>query len=159
MSIFEKIKAFVLAEDDDFDDEITQEEIDAEKNKMAEERKSQSYSRDTGLTDLDQRTNIEPLLRITMNPTPVETVNSSNPFKIVVVKPVNFEKESTKLVEMMKARKPVIVSFEDTETEEAKRIFNFLSGAAYTLNGTVQKISHNIYIFTASNVRLDVKME
>ena len=36
-------------------------------------------------------------------------------------------------------------------SETAKKIFDFLSGATYALNGNVQKVANNIFIFASGN--------
>lgn len=71
--------------------------------------------------------------------------------KMIVIKPQSFE-ESPKLVDSLKAKKPVIINLEDLETDVARKIFDFLSGAAYALNGRVQKIANNIFVFSPENV-------
>ena len=37
-------------------------------------------------------------------------------------------------------------------SEVARKIFDFISGATYALDGKVQKIANNIFIFTPANV-------
>ncbi len=72
-------------------------------------------------------------------------------FKMVVIEPQSFE-ESPKLVDNLRAKKPVIINLENLETDVARKIFDFLSGATYALNGNVQKIANNIFVFTPDNV-------
>jgi cell division inhibitor SepF len=72
-------------------------------------------------------------------------------FNIVIVEPKVFE-ESTKLVDNLKSRKPVIINFEKVEHDAAKQIFYFLNGATYALSGNVQKIANNIFVFLPENV-------
>jgi len=72
-------------------------------------------------------------------------------FKIVVVEPHSFD-ECSKLVDSLKSRKPVIVNLEAVENDSARKIFDFLNGATYALNGNVQKIAQNIFVFLPENV-------
>ena len=72
-------------------------------------------------------------------------------FKIVVIEPSSFE-ECPKLVDSLKTRKPVIINLERMETDVARKIFDFLSGATYALGGNVQKIANNIFVFLPENV-------
>ena len=76
---------------------------------------------------------------------------NTSPMKLMVIDPEGFE-ECPKLVDSLKARKPVIINLERLETETARKIFDFLSGATYALNGTVQKVANNIFIFAPENV-------
>jgi len=72
---------------------------------------------------------------------------------MVVIEPTEFN-DSPKLVDSLKARKPVIINLENLETDVARKIFDFLSGATYALNGNVQKIANNIFVFTPENVEI-----
>ena len=72
--------------------------------------------------------------------------------KMVVIEPQGFD-ESPKLVDSLKAKKPVIINLENLET------FDFLSGATYALNGNVQKVANNIFVFAPENVSVDYKNE
>ena len=79
------------------------------------------------------------------------SLTGTNSWKLIVIEPKGFE-ECPKLVDNLKARKPVILNLEKLETEIARKIFDFLSGATYALNGNVQKITSNVFIFTPENV-------
>ncbi|MDR1816424.1 MAG: cell division protein SepF [Clostridiales Family XIII bacterium] len=72
-------------------------------------------------------------------------------FKIVVSEPRSFD-ETPKLVDSLKGRKPIIINLENIENDTARKIFDFLSGATYALNGNVQKIAQNIFVFLPENV-------
>jgi cell division inhibitor SepF len=74
-----------------------------------------------------------------------------NQFKMIVIEPQDFD-ECPKLVDSLKAKKPVIINLERIETDIARKIFDFLSGATYALNGNVQKVANNIFIFAPENV-------
>ena len=72
-------------------------------------------------------------------------------FKLVVIEPSGFD-ECPKLVDSLKAKKPIIINLEKIETDTARKIFDFLSGATYALNGNVQKVANNIFVFAPENV-------
>ena len=74
-----------------------------------------------------------------------------NAFKLMVIEPDGFE-ECPKLVDSLKSRKPVIINLEKIDSDTARKIFDFLSGATYALNGNVQKVANNIFIFAPENV-------
>ena len=75
----------------------------------------------------------------------------TNAFKLVVIEPQGFE-ECSRLVDSLKARKPIIVNLEKLDADLARKIFDFLGGATYALNGNVQKVANNIFIFAPENV-------
>lgn len=72
-------------------------------------------------------------------------------FKLVVTEPKSFD-ECPKLVDSLKSKKPIIINLENLENEKARKIFDFLSGATYALNGNVQRVANNIFVFAPENV-------
>ena len=83
-----------------------------------------------------------------------KTVKSiTNAFKLVVIEPASFD-ECARLVYNLRSRKPVIVNLEKLDTDTARKIFDFLGGATYALNGNVQKVANNIFIFAPENVAI-----
>lgn len=79
-------------------------------------------------------------------------------FTLVVIEPKSFD-ECPKLVDSLKSKRPVVINLEKIETETAKKIFDFLSGATYALNGTVQKVANNIFIFAPEKVDITTNRE
>jgi cell division inhibitor SepF len=74
-------------------------------------------------------------------------------FNIVMTEPKNFD-ECPRLVDNLKRREPIIINLEKIETDTARKIFDFLSGATYALNGNIQKIANNIFVFVPQNVNV-----
>jgi len=74
-----------------------------------------------------------------------------NQFKLVVIEPKGFD-ECPKLVDNLKGKKPVIINLERIEADTARKIFDFLSGATYALDGNVQRVANNIFVFAPENV-------
>jgi len=153
MSLFEKIRTFVTAEDDDpdWDDEFDEPEPKRPLPKRA------SY----GTADLEPLPKREPIRAPLSQERDREKViplrgaeairRITDKFQIVVIEPKAFD-ECPKLVDSLKARKPVIINLEHIENDTARKIFDFLSGATYALNGNVQKIAQNIFVFLPENV-------
>jgi cell division inhibitor SepF len=83
---------------------------------------------------------------------------NNNQFKMVVTEPKSFD-ECPKLVDNLKAKKPVIINLEKIESDCARKIFDFLSGATYALNGNVQKVANNIFIFAPENVDVSANID
>lgn len=81
------------------------------------------------------------------------SANGTCGLKLIVIEPRGFEECKT-LADNLRDKKPIIVKLEHLETEVAKKIFDFLSGAAYALDGKVSKISNNIFLFTPDNVSI-----
>ena len=80
---------------------------------------------------------------------PISMPNSTQQ-KMIVYYPVSYD-DAQSIIDNLKARKPVIVNMEDLEVATAQRILDFLSGASYGLNGTIRKISRNIFVVAPAN--------
>ncbi len=50
-----------------------------------------------------------------------------------------------------------IVNLEQTPADMAERITDFLNGATYALDGSVEKIGEQVYLFTPSTVTIDIE--
>ena len=103
-----------------------------------------------------ERRKVEPRATYTRNTVREKVVPMGNraaasAFKLMVIEPDGFE-ECPKLVDSLKSRKPVIINLEKIDSDTARKIFDFLSGATYALNGNVQKVANNIFIFAPENV-------
>ena len=133
---------------EEIDDDFTEDEVNSMKDEIRkEDRKSVSGFTPRGA---------EPAKAV-----PVEkrvSIAGTNAFKLVVIEPKSFD-ECPKLVDSLKGRRPVIINLEKIETETAKKIFDFLSGATYALNGNVQKVANNIFIFAPESVDITANQE
>ena len=54
-------------------------------------------------------------------------------------------------------KKTVILHLDLLDKEQSQRTIDFVCGASHALNGTAQKISDMVFIFTPSNVSLSVE--
>lgn len=129
---------------EEIDDEFDSEEIKEEKERISREstRKAASdFRAPKGGNEAPKAVPIERRI----------SVAGTSAFKLVVIEPKSFD-ECPKLVDSLKGRRPVIINLEKIETETAKKIFDFLSGATYALNGNVQKVANNIFIFAPESV-------
>lgn len=150
MSFAESIKKMIGIEEIEDDEMITEEEVNAAKAKIVQETRKMperelSYSKPTGAPKTPSasaapRANEK---RFSMTGT--------SAFKLVLIEPKSFD-ECPKLVDSLKGRRPVIINLEKLETEVARKIFDFMSGATYALQGNVQKVANNIFIFAPENV-------
>ena len=155
MGAFDSLKKFIGIEEID-DENVTAEEVQAAKEQIAKE----------GSRDASYGSTIRKPAEFTKpseaaKSVPVErriSVANTNAFKLVLIEPKSFD-ECPKLVDGLKGRRPIIINLEKIETETAKKIFDFLSGATYALNGSVQKIANNIFIFAPESVDISANQE
>ncbi len=160
MGAFDSFKKFIGIEEDE-DDELTQEEIQAAKDKLARESRTEAPGNRKPPSDYASTATGKPDINRPSSAPVIErrpSVNGTNAFKLVLIEPKSFD-ECPKLVDGLKGRRPIIINLEKIETETAKKIFDFLSGATYALNGSVQKIANNIFIFAPESVDITASEE
>ncbi|BCV24716.1 cell division protein SepF [Gelria sp. Kuro-4] len=71
--------------------------------------------------------------------------------KVVVVQPEGFEAAKT-VADHLKSRRTVIVNLAEVDDATAQRLVDFVSGAAFALSGTVERVGADIVLFAPSNV-------
>lgn len=81
----------------------------------------------------------------------VVNLNSGPSSQLVLVKPERFEK-AAEIADHLRAMRSVVLNFEQTDKDTARRLIDFLSGVAYALDGKVQKVAANTFILTPNNV-------
>lgn len=149
MGFADSIKKVIGIEELDDDEMITEEEVNAAKEKLAKEPRH-SFSESPAMER-------KPVMS-SRTPEKKYSVTGTSAFKLILIEPKSFE-ECPKLVDSLKGRRPVIINLEKLETEVARKIFDFMSGATYALNGNVQKVANNIFIFAPENVGISASSE
>lgn len=81
----------------------------------------------------------------------VVNIHTTTQLKVVVVSPESFD-EARDIAEHLKSKKPVVINLEGVEREIARRIIDFLSGAVFSLDGNIQKVSSGIFLIAPYNV-------
>ncbi|WP_301860207.1 cell division protein SepF [uncultured Megasphaera sp.] len=78
----------------------------------------------------------------------------AQPLKMMIVEPESFD-DSQSIADYLRDRKPVVINFESTDPDVAKRVVDFISGATYALDGNIQKVGKDIFLCVPSNVTVD----
>jgi cell division inhibitor SepF len=68
----------------------------------------------------------------------------------------NFD-DAQRAADGLKEGQQQIINLEQTPVEMAERIIDFLNGATYALDGSVEKIGEQVYLFTPASVTIDVE--
>ncbi|MGI6604545.1 MAG: cell division protein SepF [Firmicutes bacterium] len=71
--------------------------------------------------------------------------------KVVIVQPESFEAAQA-IADHLKSRRTVVVNLEGMDEVTSQRIVDFVSGAAFALNGSVERVGDEIFLFAPSNV-------
>lgn len=102
--------------------------------------------------EYEEEEDIEPYVPISRKGKIVNIQANSN-VKVVLVEPAHFD-ETPQICDNLKNRKTVVVNLEKSDPEEARKIFDFLNGAVYALDGKIQKIANGVFILAPTNVEL-----
>lgn len=143
--------------DDDVYDEVEDyENNDIETDEIGEEyRRATQKSQKRSFSDIERNsqyssTNIQTKV-IPMN----SGVSSS---KMVITQPTCYD-EVESIGDYLKNKKSVIINLENVSKEDARRILDFLSGSAFMVDGTIQRVSNLIYLITPKYVEIQNDLE
>lgn len=81
---------------------------------------------------------------------PAKSKNSES-LEIVLFKATTYD-DMQEIARHIKERKIAVVNFEDMDKATAQRMVDFLSGAAFALDGVPRKVSGGTFIFSSSKV-------
>lgn len=91
-------------------------------------------------------------------PSKADTSYQSRPSRrgmtVVIMKPQDYE-ASEKIASHLREMRPVVLNFEETDSHDAARIVDFVSGATYSLDGDVLQIGKSIFLCTPANVQIE----
>ena len=130
-------------EENEYDDEVDY--YDEEEQEEVETPKARRSFKDIESSNPFPRNTVQPKV------IPMNTAISSS--KMVITQPTCYE-DVEEIGEYLKVRKSVIINLENIGKEDARRILDFLSGAAFMIEGTIQKVSNLIYLMTPKDVEI-----
>lgn len=139
MGLFDKIKNGINPEGPDYDDQdaYTQQIQNDFNDNMYQQQPQQQYQ-----PQQDQYQ--QPMGDQGMS------VSGSN-LELKVVKPERFDNVS-QIANHLLNRRTVVLNLEETNKETARRLLDFLSGVAYSINGNLKRVANNTYVITPCNV-------
>lgn len=134
MSVMEKVKDFIgitdLEEDYEEEDLVSEGNTDRNKNE-----RMGGYAKKSN----------------------VIKVHSNTDMKVFICEPAKYE-DCTKAVDEIKNRKVVVLNIEGMELEDQKQVFEFIKGAVYALEASIQKVSNGIFVLAPNNVQIDGRL-
>ncbi len=96
---------------------------------------------------------IEPIFQSKAKKGKVVNIHTSAYMKVVVYQPTSFD-DTQSIINNLKSRKPVVITLEFLDASLAQRVLDFISGAIYALDGTIQKVSRGIFVLAPSNIEI-----
>lgn len=134
------------SEDEDIEDYEDEDEVQEETSKYRAGRNFNQIEEDSPYSARNIQSKVIPM----------NTAVSSS--KMVITQPNCYE-DVQEIGDYLKNRKSVIVNLESVSKEDARRILDFMSGATFTVEGTIQKVSNLIYLITPRNVEIQNDVE
>ncbi|MCD8082649.1 MAG: cell division protein SepF [Clostridiales bacterium] len=145
MSIFSKlVDAFRL---NDGDDDYFDGEDDYGEDKPARKGFFSSRDDDGGYEEVED----EKPRFFSRSPKVVPMKNTG--LEVSMIKPTSIE-DAREICDLLLGGKAVVLNMEGIHMEVAQRIIDFTSGATYSMDGNLQKISSYIFIATPHSVQL-----
>lgn len=141
MGLFDKIKNGINPEGPDYDDQ------DAYTQQIQNDFNDNIYQQQQYQPQPDQYQNQAPMGGGSDSGM---SVSGSN-LELKVVKPERFDNVS-QIANHLLNRRTVVLNLEETNKETARRLLDFLSGVAYSINGNLKRVANNTYVITPCNV-------
>ncbi|MBE6007670.1 MAG: cell division protein SepF [Lachnospiraceae bacterium] len=146
MGLFDKVKDVMFGEYVDEEEDMVEEQYEEKPSRFSRFRKERDE-------DDEEEDIVSRRISARKNQSaPVVSVhNTNNQLQVVIIRPEKYE-DSQSICDQLKAKKPVVVNLEKVEYPVAQRIMDFLSGACYSIDGSIQRIANNIFIIAPDNV-------
>lgn len=134
MGFMDKVKYFLGFGDDDYDEEY----YDDEEDDVVEEepQKESLFSRKK------EKENVVPIQRKT------------GAMVITVQEPLGYD-EAPLIIDDLRLGKAVVVNFEQLEASVKRQIFDFINGGIYAIDGSIQKVTRDIFVLAPKNIAID----
>ncbi len=133
MGLLDSIKNIMTIPDDDFEDDELVEEAPAPKKRAAAEEPARSAAP----------------ARLIKSKAGVQQTGAQ--MQVVLVKPDRFE-DVTSIADHLDERKTVVLNLEAANRETARRIIDFMSGAAYAHHGNLRQVANSTFLIVPSGV-------
>lgn len=129
MGLMEKLKNFMTAEDEDYEDEEDEVDLFAK----APDRSAPAHAEEA------RRSN------------KVVNIHTTAQLQVVLIKPERFE-DAVGVADHLNDKRTVVLNLESTNKDVSRRIVDFLSGVAYANNGQIKRVANSTFIITPYNV-------
>ena len=158
MGFFDKRKNVIGVEDDYYDDDYTddfdhdygrEEKDDLETQEPAS---APSYSSTYSASSYTSGTSTSS--RRTPNVVSMAGANAKN--RINIHEAIEYD-DGAKVIQSIAQDKTVVLNLELVEPDKKQRIFDFVNGGLFALDGKIEKVTKDIYILTPKGVQVDKK--
>ncbi len=82
---------------------------------------------------------------------PVFSLHTQRTMEIVVLEPAAYDETQT-AADYLKTHRPIVVNLRSAQSDLGRRVVDFLSGVTYALDGHMQRVGEEIFLFTPRQV-------
>ena len=157
MAVLGKMKSFLGFEgeddfeDDDFIEEEEQEEYESPVMKTANQPiQMSSVTNSTAKSNISSSNN--------NSNSKVVSIHSAADAKVVITRPTKYD-DSVDICTALRNRNIVIINTSALEVKVARRLLDFVSGAAYALDANVEDVETRVYVVSPSNVQVSNELK
>ncbi len=86
------------------------------------------------------------------------SASNGNALELKVIRPERFE-SVTQIADHLINQRTVVLNLEATNKETARRMIDFLSGVAYSIEGNLKKVANNTFVITPGNVAVSSEQQ
>jgi cell division inhibitor SepF len=153
---------FGIAEEEDWDDDLTVSDEDVERDYRRRERanvRRLPRRREETWSEADSVS--EPELeaapaRSSSRRSRLRGVDSGGQVRVHLVLPRSFN-DAQQIADRFKDSVPVILNLQNADTELSKRLIDFASGLTYALDGSMQRVADKVFLLTPRNVEVSAE--
>ena len=152
MAVLGKVKSFLGFDgEEDFEDDDFMEEDDQEYESIVTKAPNQPIQMSTVTNSTVNST-------INSNNSKVVSIHSASDAKVVITRPTKYD-DSVDICTALRNRNIVIINTSALEVKVARRLLDFVSGAAYALDANVEDVETRVYVVSPSNVQVSNELK
>lgn len=146
MAVFDKVKGFLgFDAEEDFEDDDFMEEDEHDYESPVTKTTHQPIQMSSVSSTVNSSNN--------SSNSKVVSIHSAADAKVIITRPTKYD-DSVDICTALRNRNIVIINTSALETKVARRLLDFVSGAAYALDGNLDDIETRVYVVSPSNVQV-----
>ncbi len=145
----DKILDSMKLNDDELEDDFDYDDLDDDEEPVSAPKKSRAERYEEPEDYPEERMSSSRSKR----PANVVSVRQPRSLEVCMIRPKSVE-EGREICDTLLSGRAVVINLEGLNMDIAQRIIDFTSGACYSMNGNLQKISSYIFIVTPQSVEL-----
>ena len=148
-----KKRFFKKLDDDEEMDDFGYDNVEAVKQQPEKKQKTSRFQNRPSYqaSSVAPVSAVKPSVSSTSKISPIRPKKGGSNMEVCVIKPASME-DTREIADTLLDNATVILNLEGIDVELAQRIIDFASGACYSLNGSLQKISSYIFVLGPSSV-------